>query len=581
MKDMKRNAILTIILAALLVGCDYLDYSEQSFYDDSEDIFDNFGRTRQFLADIYGTLPTDYSSLGGAMRSAACDEAEYTIQSSSIQNFTNGQWSAANALDNNWSKYFTGIRSANLFLDEIAGRTFNDYKYNENYDEEMEKYNLYQYEARFLRAFFYFELAKRYGDIPMPSGVINDVDAINSIEKTSFDTIIAYIADECDAVVDSLPVAWDDITDGVVDQETGRVTRGAVMALKTRALLYAASPLHNPSGDKTKWEAAAAAANDFLLNVDFTYSFDNEYYNSNDMTQGAFNNRASSGLIFERRQGNANSFEKSNFPKGFDGATGNSTCPSQNLIDAYQTTDGFDVVLGADGQWTAPGSTVFDPANPYDNRDPRLLQSVIVNGKAWKGTTVETYVGGAHGAPMADVSLTGYYLKKYVRQDLEIAGSNAATKEHTWVIFRLAEMYLCFAEAMNEAYGPTAAPQGYAMDAITALNFVRMRAAVNMPFVMTNDEAELRALIIRERQVELAFEDHRFWDIRRWKLIDDTNPNKITEDIYGVKITNNAGAYSYAVEKVDDRFWDNKMYLYPFPYNETKINPNLGQNPGW
>lgn len=574
---MKNKAIISILLAALLVGCNFLDYDEKSFYEDSEEIFSNYARTRQFLADLYGTLPTDFNTVDGAMRSAASDEAEFVKQNGTIQKFNNGQWTSSNAIDSNWSNYYNGIRSANLFLREIEGRTFDEYQYNETYNEEMERFEKFQYEGRFLRAFFYFELAKRYGDIPMPEGVINDVEEINNINKSDFDDVITFIVNECDAISNFLPVTWK----GVQYEETGRVTRGAVQALKVRALLYAASPLHNTTGDASKWEAAAITANEFISNTDFTYSFDAEYYNSSDMSKGAFNNRASSGLIFERRQANDFDFEKANFPKGFDGANGNSTSPSQNLVDAYQTTDGYNVVLDGNGNWAATGSTVFDPANPYDNRDPRLLQTVVVNGKKWKGTTVETFTGGAHGAPLADVTPTGYYLKKYVREDIEIAGSNAAKKEHVWVIFRLAEVYLNLAEAMNEAYGPTTAPAGFTMDAVTALNMVRTRAGVGMPAVTATSKDELRSAIINERRIELAFEDHRFWDVRRLKLHDGGNSNKVTEDIYGIEITNNDGTFTYTQKLVDDRVWSEKMNLYPIPYNETNINPNLTQNAGW
>lgn len=581
---MKNKVIISILLAVLFAGCEFLDHSEHTFFQDSEEIFSNYGRTRQFLANLYGKLPTDFDYDGiandeqnEAMRSAACDEAEYVKQSHDVQKFTNGQWTPSNSLDNNWSNYFNGIRSANLFLSEIEGRTFDEYQYNETYDEEMERFDRFQYEARFLRAYFYLQLVKRYGDIPMPEGVINNVEEVNNIAKSDFDDVIAFIVDECDAIADFLPVTWK----GVQFEETGRVTRGAVQALKVRALLYAASPLHNPGGDASKWEAAAVAANEFLSNTDLTYAFDAQYYNSSNMSQGAFNNRASNGLIFERRQANANLFEKANFPKGFDGANGNATCPSQNLVDAYQTTDGFDVILDGNGNWSAPGSTIFDSENPYDNRDPRLLQTIIVNGKNWKGTTVESFTGGTHGAPLADVSPTGYYLKKYVREDITIAGSNAAPKEHVWVIFRLAEMYLSLAEAMNEAYGPTTTPAGFTMDAVTALNAVRTRAGIAMPALTTASKDELRSAIIRERRIELAFEDHRFWDVRRLKLHDSGNSDKVTEDIYGVEIINNEGTLSYYEKLVDDRIWNEKMYLYPIPYNETKINSNLIQNPGW
>lgn len=119
------------------------------------------------------------------------------------------------------------------------------------------------------------------------------------------------------------------------------------------------------------------------------------------------------------------------------------------------------------------------------------------------------------------------------------------------------------------------------MNAVDAINAVRTRAAVGMPSISNVTTDQLRALIINERRIELAFEDHRFWDIRRWRLHDDGNPNKVTEDIFGVVITSDNGDYSYSKKMVDNRVWDNKMYLYPIPYNEIKLNPNLTQNPGW
>jgi len=578
---MIRNIILSICLVTLFVGCDdFLDYSEVTFYDDSEMIFEDFNRTNQFLANIYGKMPTDYQSIGNGMRSAACDEAEFAKFSDQVQDFTNGQWSSVYSIDSKWSTYYNGIRSANLFLEQIEGRTFESYKYTEtpqfSYEEQMKRFNNYPYEARFLRAFFYLELAKRYGDIPMPEGVINDTKEVNSIEKTEFNDVISYIVSETDAIKDELPVTWDGENSF---GEVGRVTRGAAYALKVRALLYAASPLHNTSNDLSKWEAAAIAANDLLTNSTLSYSFDDQYYNSNNMANGVFNNRKSPEMIFERRQGNSNSFEKKNFPRGLEGANGNATCPSQNLVDAYQTTDGFDVVLN-NGVWSAPGSSVFDPANPYDNRDPRLLQSVIVNGKTWKGIAVETFTGGANGLPKADATPTGYYLKKYVREDINIFGVNSNQKEHAWVTFRLAEVYLSLAEAINEAYGPTD-PAGFSMNATDALNAIRTRTAVGMPTLIGLSQEELRSAIIRERQVELAFEDHRFWDVRRWRLHDTGNANAVTEDVYGIEISNDNGALSYNIKIVDDRVWEDNMYLYPIPYNETNINSNLGQNPGW
>ena len=217
----------------------------------------------------------------------------------------------------------------------------------------------------------------------------------------------------------------------------------------------------------------------------------------------------------------------------------------------------------------------YDATNPYAGRDPRLAETVLVNGAAWKGETIESFVGGLNGAPIVNATKTGYYLKKYVIEDINLTPTNTTSREHTWVLFRLGEVLLNYAEAMNEAYGPENAST-YGMTALEAVNKIRARANMpNFPNGLSKDE--FRQKLQNERMVELAFEDHRFWDVRRWKIGNETT------DIYAVKITRDAVTNNFEYQKslLEVRNFEERMNLYPIPKSEINKNSNLVQNSGW
>jgi hypothetical protein len=414
----------------------------------------------------------------------------------------------------------------------------------------MEQYQYYPYEARFLRAFFYFELIKRYKNVPLLKETTS-LEEVNNLMPSDFEDIVEFIVSECDAIVEHLPTNYQ----AVPEAETGRITRGAVLALKSRLLLYAASPLHNTANDSQKWIRAARAAKDLIdkSTAGNWYSLVNEQ---------SVNNLNSKELILERRQGNTNAFEVSNFPIGYEGGK-SGMAPSQNLVDAFEMRDGtaFD--------WNNPAHV----ANMYNTaeRDPRLFKTVIVNGSTWKNQVVETYVGGRNAAPQNGATTTSYYLKKYLVESVSLNPNNTTTAQHTWVLFRYAEVYLNYAEALYEAYADANYTDAeFTLSPVAAVNVVRARA--DMPALTVSD---FRSQVRNERRVEFAFEDQRFWDIRRWMI------GGQTKQIYGVKITKAGDALSYSRVLVSNRVWDDKMYLYPIANAELFKNPNLHQNPDW
>ncbi|WP_310560574.1 RagB/SusD family nutrient uptake outer membrane protein [Flavobacterium sp.] len=550
------NYGLFFLIVVAFTNCEDLNYSETSF-NTKETVFSDFARSKSFLTAIYAYLPNDFNSINGAIRATATDEAEHVSDLSDVQKFNDGSWSALQPLDNVWNNMYAGIRASNVFLKESEGQTFSELQYNLDYAELIKQYKNYPYEARFLRAYFYFELVKRYKNIPLVTTVLTPDEALNA-KQNSFTEVVNFIASECDAIAAVLPLTYADFSSA---KETGRATKGAALALKARVLLYAASPLQNPSNDLVLWQNAAKAAKEVIaLN---TYALSPSYssvVNNPSLTPGA-------ELILERREAASNGFEIRNFPIGYQGGN-TGTCPTQNLVDAYEMrTSGLPI--------TDPASR-YNPLLPYSGRDPRLAQTVILNGSIWKGVQVESFYGGKDGLPITNATKTGYYLKKYVIEavNLDPKAGQITTREHSWVIFRYGEVLLNYAEAMNEAYGPANASD-LGVTALQAVNLVRKRAGMpNFPATITQDN--FRTKIRNERRVELAFEDHRFWDTRRWKIGEDT------KNIYAMSITRNEDlSLNYQIKLLEVRPFEERMYLYPIPQSEIFKNKNLTQNTGW
>ena len=546
---------LLLLTGMGLSSCNFLDFDQSIGFDSQEEVYEVFSRAEQSLTQVYTYLEHDFGSIGGAMRDCATDDAHYVWSNGEVHTFTNGRWSATNTIDAEWNNYYTGIRAANLFIKSMEENDFSKYKWNNDYDTWMEKSQYWIYEARFLRSLYLFELAKRYGDIPLATGIYT-VEDVNLLPKSKFADVIAYIAQECKEVADRLPESFEKVT----GKQTGRITKGAALALRARALLYAARPLHTED-DQSKWIAAAKAAKDVMdLGL---YSL---------IEEENINNLASKELILERRMASSCDFEKKNFPISFDkGNTG--TCPSQNLVDAFQTINGYDVTLTEEG-WKSD-DPLFNPKYPYADRDKRFYKTVLYDGVMFKGKELACYEGGAEGLPVVGASETGYYLRKYIIEGVDLA-PNERPMNHYWVLFRYAEVVLNYAEAMNNAYGPDKVENDFTMTACEALNLLRKRSVKTL--IPTGlDRVAFQKVLEREKRVEFAFENQRFWDIRRWKT------GKFTQTgIDGVRITKSGDAKSYKRVSVETRTWHDKMNLYPIPMTELYKNNNLyPQNPGW
>ena len=556
MKYLKIKHIVLFLSLCTLAGCNFMDCDESSDYT-KQDIFESYTRTKQMVTNVYGFLPNDFCNTDGAMLDAATDDAIHIYESSDVQRFVNGTWSANHTADDVWANYYKGIRAANLYLKEAEGLTFEEWKYADNYESIMKDFTNYQYEVRFLRAFFYFELIKRYHNVPFITDVLTTEQA-NRVKPESFEKIADFIIRECSELSKKLPANYS----GFADKETGRITKGAALALKARMALYVASPLFS-ADDPVKWKAAASAAYEIIGNVsELGYRLD-KFHNLFNAT-----NNKSAEVILARPIGETGDFEKANFPMGVEkGKT--STCPTQNLMEAYDMKDGTPF------SWEN-----LDPqADPYINRDPRMKFTIVCNGMKWPAANpIEIWEGGANGLPLNNATKTGYYLRKYVNNEISFAsGSKVTKKHHNWVLFRYAEVLLNYAEAMvNTFHDPTYKDVEFPMSALEAVNEVRKREGVEMPDLSDElSDTEFLKKLKKERRVELAFEGHRFWDVRRWKDLEDTSK------IYGVKIQKTDNGMKYTRFLYLTRTITDNMYFYPISNTERYKNENLVQNPGW
>ena len=554
---MKFNKIAILLLSAGLLtttSCDFMDCDESDNYT-LQEIQGSYNRVKQFVTSIYGYLPSDFCNMHGAMVDAATDDAIHVYESSAIQRIVNGTWSANYTVDDKFAYYYNAIHDANYYLTTLSGLTFDTWENGDDYQDWMQNYDNYQYQVRFLRAYFYFELVRRYQNVPLITKPLSQTET-NQIEPSSAKEVLKFIINECTEIAPKLPIK----STSIAQAENGRATRAMAMALKSRAALYAASPLYSTNGDNAKWTEAAKASHDIIasagelgLGLD-TYAnlFKSKNYNSKE-------------VILCRPTGTSKTFEQANYPMGVTGGN-TTTCPTENLASAFEMKDGraFD--------WNDPTMK----ANQYKDRDPRFYLTIVHSGMLWPAKkAVDISEGAANGLPLTNATTTGYYLRKYVDNSISFeAGSTTAATHHNWILFRYAEVLLNYAEAMIHVNGNCDYKDAtYTMSAREALNAVRKRAGIPEVAACSQDEFLMR--VKHERRVEMAFEGQRFWDLRRWKNLDET------KNIYAVRITHHDGVLSYEKTLLSERSVSNKLYFYPIANVELFKNKKLVQNSGW
>ncbi len=473
-----------------------------------------------------------------------------------------------------WGTAFGGVRKTNVFLTRVN---------NMNMPNEVKR-DRYMAEAHVLRAHYYFELIKNFGGVPLFAEDITRRDNFADIERASFDDCVQFIVKDCDEAIASRELPFRTMEDG----QRGRMTKAVAYFIKASALLFAASPHWNPSNDAVKWQAAATAAKEALDQlVSHGYqlfpNYERFFITRPDKNQDPLDKETILEAIDTWGYGSQTyrrfgviCYLMNMIPVDF-ASEKCGLCPSQELVDSYEMKDGTVPILGYnDDAHTKPiinPASGYDDQKPYVDRDPRFYASVWYNGayfgkKDGRDIYIESFVGGKHGiSGIKQRTPTGYYTRKYVDPSMRSAGSSKTL----WRIYRLAELYLDLAEAENEANGPT-------QIAYDAVNATRRRAGMpDMPTGLTKDE--FRERVRRERRVEMAFEENRFYDLRRWNILVENSRLKT-----GMRWTKAAdGTLSNErILSVDCHATANeKYYLLPIDLKEIIRMPLVKQNPGW
>ncbi|MDJ1472337.1 RagB/SusD family nutrient uptake outer membrane protein [Xanthocytophaga flava] len=444
-----------------------------------------------------------------------------------------------------WSRSYRSIRECNYALQII-----------ENVPMSASRKKMLIAELKFIRAFRYHDLIRNYGTVVLMGDKVyylsDNLTDESLFKRSTITEGITYAVSQLEEAAADLPAgntsAW----------PLGRATKGAALALKSRLLLYAASPLYGASS----WETAAKAAKD-VMDLG-SYSLHNNY-------QSLFLTPSSNEIIFERLYAIGARhvcLEISNGANGYGGWAGNT--PLQNLVDSYEVVEDENTAVPFDWNNSAHASA------PYTDRDPRFYATIMYNGATYRDRKVETFTPGGKdskdGKDNWNTSKTGYYLRKFIDEKLPIDNPWDVAGTQPWIYIRYAEILLNYAEAQNEAVGPDAS-------VYSAINLIRNRAG--MPDLPTGlSQTAMRTAIQRERQVELAFEEHRFYDVRRWKIAMDTE----NQPAYGITITKNAdGTFAYTRKvALDGRKFEEKHYWLPIPLAEIQAsNGKLQQSPNY
>ena len=513
-----KTAILKSTCIALLMGnmfsCDVLDVEPLDSYTE-DGIFTDANLTESYVTMNY-TKPRN-----GWSRSSlrfVCDE--------SMENFN---WASAWSINTGglapdqlggldiWSDYYANIKNCNIF--------FSNMDKVETIDEPRRSWLIG--EATFFRAYYYMELVNNYGGVPLITRLFELDDPEMMIKRNTYEDCVDFIVSEFQKASELLPEKF-------AGENFGRVTKGAALAMKSRMLLYAASPLWNPANDKSKWEAAAKAAEEVMK---LGYSLDTDY-------KGLFLNPMSSEIIFQRLYNTefGHWYDWYNSTNGWGGYS--CTAVLQEMVDSYEMEDG-----------TMPDPALYTSAttDPWAGRDPRLYASVVCDGQLFRGTEVEFWVnndgktGGIDsefGKDAWNYSKTHYIIRKFMDENLTKSWSDKG--KQPWVYCRLAEIYLNYAEAMYHC-GKEDVAREY-------VNYIRKRARGGrediLPDVTESGEA-LLAKIQHERKVELAFEEHRFYDVRRWKIAEKVDKGAF----HGINITKQTdGTKKYELFKIQITF---------------------------
>jgi len=630
------NKLIIILLATIFMACqedgsNLLDKAQNNdIYE--EMVFSNPQNAVWYLNAIYKEMNANYARFGSAgFLGNATDEGQCKANWDVAHLFGIGSWGPTSIplAVNVWKKNYEAIRAANRFLANVDLIPDSEEPLvNELIRQRMKG------EATFLRAFFYSDLLKHYAGVPIVTEVLDQYDEEKLFQpREKYDEFVEFICSEIEKAIPLLPHA-----DELSASEFGRITKGAALALICKVRLYAASPLFNDSAkpensefrgkyNANKWVVAAEATKRFLAETKGLYALHQttapDKYGS---YEDFFIRRASPEVILSYQSkpsdGSNVNLERNCLPGQFfnygNGVINN--LPLLNLVADYEVVKvdaagnitgsyelGIEKVMNLYASGTVDPVSGWDPQKPYENRDPRFYQTVFYNQSPWParaGIIYQIWQKDPASALVADGAQyltgwynTGFYDRKFLDAYANLkAWGTVLNVNHNYPIIRYAEILLNYAEVVNEAFStPDIAPAGYPMSARDAVNQIRARAIFpaytasvppglpvkakgkSMPPIAAGlSKDQMREKIRHERRIEFAFEEQRFWDVRRWKI------GNQTEKIYSQRIyKRDNGTYRYDAELLEIRLWNDKYSLLPMWENEMLKNKSLVQNPGW
>jgi hypothetical protein len=551
-----------------------------------EEVFQKKEASEKYLANVYNYIRDQSNQWSDNPWVGNSDELEIAWAKYTTYRLNIGSWTPTNGYFDVWPTFYQGIRSATYFMNNIGG---NAEILRLNGQQRIDQYRA---EARFVRAYLYFSLMRQYGPVVLTGNQELAFDASTAdlqMPRNTFEECVAYVSGELDSAAVILPVT------ATEDRDWGRATKGAALALKSRLLLYAASPLYNGNTDysafknqdgtqlisqtvdKEKWKAAADAAK-ALIDMGTYNLYTAASGDPIASYRGVFSENWNSEVIFSRKNNDLPGWDIHCSPRAAGGWSGMGV--TQEMVDAYAMKDGLPI--GKSPLYSETGFT-DGVHNMYVNREPRFYASVLYHGKKYRGGNIATeralnfFKNGADGKyeGTEDFSKTGYLNCKNVSTN-----TNRVSNQYDYrpyLLFRLAEVYLNYAEALNEYnYGSNL------VESVKYLNLVRKRAGVPLygegtnPLPIPANQTELRDAIQSERRIELAFETHRWFDIRRWKTV-----KTIMKPVHGMNVNGANADEFFKRTEAGSRVWRDAYVWFPIPQWEIDRSKLVVQNPGW
>lgn len=586
MKNIIFKSILALGATAMLTACEDVFTPAQENLKDISQMYDDANFAQGFLISVYRNIPAYYNN-----SDYATDDAVTNQTNDSYRNMATGSWTAVNDPMTMWVNSLNSVQNLNLFI-ENADKV--------KWADDPEAAELFKCrmmgEAHGLRALYNYYLLRShagvgtdgqlYGALMLTDYLTVDTDF--NMSRATFDEHVKQILEDLDYAQQHLPMFYENMSlddqvpapfnqyttnPGVYNRVMGEYARqlmnaSVVCAIRSRLLLMAASPAFEASA--TTWAEAADASADVLDAIGgvsgLAANGATYYCNTTEIDKLAEGINPAEILWRGNREENVRSQESDHFPPSLYG--NGRMNPTQNLVDAFPMANGYpiDDVRGG-----------YDAARPYTGRDPRLSLYIIYNGstEGVSNTAINTAIDSstADGLNKRETSTrTGYYMKKRLRMDVNCNPSNAQGKMHLTPRIRYTEMFLNYAEAANEAWGPKGTGT-HAYSAYDVIKAIRKRAGINNETYLDECAASkeaMRKLIRNERRLELCFESFRFWDLRRWKA-------DLNETARGVEIRNGV----YTIVNVEERAYEPYMYYGPIPNSEVLKFSNLKQNQGW